>query len=76
VAALDLRVRLFEDHKMTCADLGRGLVAMENRWTAYALATAGGSTVGDSAEAVRGQALASDVDAAERRFTRTGCPRP
>lgn len=72
----DVRARLFEGRKMTCTDLARGLMTMEERWTGYALATAGGRTLGDSAQAVRDQLLASDVDAAERRFARTACQRP
>src|SRR5438477_12233983 len=33
VGAFDLRARLFDGRKMACADLARGLVDLEERWT-------------------------------------------
>lgn len=76
VSAYDLRARLFESRVMACADLARGLVDLEERWTAYNAARKGAAASLDSARNARDRALYSDVDAAERRFERTQCPRP
>ncbi|HEU5262341.1 MAG TPA: hypothetical protein VFU41_13070 [Gemmatimonadales bacterium] len=75
VGAFDLRVRLLESRKMTCGDLARGLVDLEERWTAYNAARQSAGSL-DSARAARDRALYADVDAAERRFERSPCPRP
>ena len=65
VAAFDVRAGLFAGHKMSCDDLARGLVQVEDRWTAYL----------DAAQ-VAARHLRDEVDAIEGRFARTGCPRP
>jgi len=80
VAAFGIRTRLFEGRKMLCADLGRGLVEVEDRWTVYSAARAvagegGGGTL-DAAQAARDRRLHTDVNAVEDRFASTGCPRP
>jgi hypothetical protein len=64
-AAFDVRAGLFAGHKMSCDDLARGLVQVEDRWTAYL----------DAAQ-VAARHLRDEVDAIEGRFGRTGCPRP
>lgn len=66
VKAFDVRASLFAGGKMTCDDLARGLVEVEDRWTAYLRAARSGAQ----------NHLRDDVDAVERRFTRTACPRP
>jgi proteasome lid subunit RPN8/RPN11 len=76
IAAFDLRVRLFDARKMACPDLARGLVDLEERWTAYNTARRGEAATLDSARDARDRTLYSDVDAAERRFERSRCPRP
>jgi hypothetical protein len=70
------RARLFDNKQMTCADLGRGLVGLENAWTAYN--ADGRARVGelDAAEAKRDTELAAEVQSAERHFVASGCPRP
>ena len=76
VAAFDLRARLFEKRQMTCEDLSRGLVQVEERWTAYSRARKAGPYALDSARDARDRKLYGDVDAVERRFERSSCPRP
>jgi proteasome lid subunit RPN8/RPN11 len=76
VAAYDLRARLFDSRRMACADLARGLVDLEERWTAYNAARKGVAASLDAARNARDRALYSDVDAAERQFERSQCPRP
>jgi len=76
VAAFDLRARLFEKRQMTCQDLSRGLVEVEERWTAYSRARKAGPYALDSARDARDRKLYGDVDAVERRFERASCPRP
>lgn len=75
VGAFDLRVRLLESRKMTCGDVARGLVDLEERWTAYNAARQGAGKL-DAARTARDRALSADVDTAERRFERSSCPRP
>ncbi len=75
-AAFDLRVRLFRNRRMTCADLARGLTNMEQSWKAYSLARRDAPALMDSARSARDRSLYADVDAAERVFERSGCPRP
>ncbi len=76
VDAYELRARFFDGRKMTCADLARGLVDLEERWTAYSAARAAAAGALDSARNARDHALDADVGAAERRFERSACPRP
>ena len=76
VAAFDLRAGLFAGHKMGCADLARGLVHLEDRWTAYNTALASTPPHTDPAKIESERRLNQEVAAVERRYTRTGCPRP
>jgi len=72
VSAFDLRARLFAGHKMGCADLSRGLIDVEERWTAYSTTRRRAFVLPDGAE----QRLRDDVAAVERRFASATCPRP
>ncbi len=76
VAAFDLRGRLFEKRQMGCRDLSLGLVQVEERWTAYNGARKAGPYALDSARDARDRKLYGDVDAVERWFERSSCPRP
>jgi proteasome lid subunit RPN8/RPN11 len=76
VSAFDVRAGLFEARRMACDDLARGLVAVEERWTAYNGAWKRLGASFDSAHHARDRALYSAVDAADRRFERSKCPRP
>jgi len=76
VGAFDLRARLFDGRKMACPDLARGLVDLEERWTSYNAARKDDAAALDSARNARDRSLYSDVDAIERRFERSKCPRP
>jgi len=76
VGAFDLRARLFDGRKMACADLARGLVDLEERWTSYNAARKDDAGALDSVRNVRDRSLYSDVDAVERRFERSKCARP
>ena len=76
VTAFDLRMRLFDGRKMTCADLARGLVDLEARWIAYNSDRRPTAATPDSARAARERQVNAAVGAVERRFARTGCPRP
>lgn len=70
------RARLFDNNQMTCTDLGRGLVSVEDAWTAY---NADGRARVDELtadEATRDTGLAGDVQSVERHFEASGCPRP
>jgi len=67
---------LFDGRKMACPDLARGLVDMEERWTSYNAARKDDAAALDSARNARDRSLYSDVDAIERRFERSKCPRP
>jgi hypothetical protein len=76
LGAFDLRVRLFEARQMTCNDLARGLVQLEDQWMAYNLARRGAPATLDAASLERERAAHARVDDAERRFERSGCARP
>ena len=76
VAAFDLRGRLFEKRQMGCRDLSLGLVQVDERWTAYNQARKAGPYALDSGRDARDRKLDGDVDAVERRFERSSCPRP
>ena len=76
VGAFELRARLFESHRMACPDLARGLVDLEERWTSYNVARKADAAGLDSAGTARDRSLYADVDAAERLFERSQCPRP
>ena len=61
---------------MTCFDLGRGMTDVEVRWMAYNVAGGGAPVTRDSARSARDQALYAAVDAVERQFEGSACPRP
>ena len=75
-SAFDLRVRLFQSHQMQCPDLARGLVLVEQRWTEYTAAQAATWVARDSAHTALARSLNTSVDAAERQFEQSKCPRP
>jgi hypothetical protein len=76
VQAFDVRARLFAGSKMTCDDLARGLVDVEESWTAYNAARQGVRATLDAAQTAAENHLQNTVDAVERRFGKTECPRP
>jgi len=76
IAAFDLRAQLFASHQMHCPELARGLVLVEERWTAYNGVRKESSVALDSARTARDRALYADVDGVEKRFERSACPRP
>jgi hypothetical protein len=76
IAAFDLRARMFASRQMECRELARGLVLVEERWTSYNAARKDASTALDSTRTARDRSLYADADGVERRFERSGCPRP
>jgi len=76
IAAFDLRAQLFASRQMQCSELARGLVLVEERWTSYNGVRKNSGAVLDSARTARDRALYADADGVERRFERSGCPRP
>ena len=76
IAAFDLRAQLFASRQMHCPELARGLVLVEERWTAYNGVGKESSVALDSARTARDRALYADVDGVEKRFERSACPRP
>ena len=76
IAAFDLRAQLFASRQMHCPELARGLVLVEERWTAYNGVRKESSVPLDSARTARDRALYADVDGVEKRFERSACPRP
>jgi JAB1/Mov34/MPN/PAD-1 ubiquitin protease len=69
------RARQFEGRQVPCATLASGLEAVENRWTAYNTARRAAGVL-DAAHAARDQTLYAGVDSVERKYERSGCPRP
>ena len=67
IAGYHQQATLFAGRQTACADLARGLGAVDDAWLRYTLAAPSG-TAGDS--------LAADVDQVEADFERSGCPRP
>jgi hypothetical protein len=76
VTSFELRTRLFDAHQMQCPDLARGLILLEERWTAYTRAPRGAGVTLDSSQQATDRSLYASVDGAERRFERSACPRP
>jgi hypothetical protein len=74
--AFDLRARLFQSHQMQCSDLARGLVVVEERWAEYNAARAANGITADSAHTALDRSLYAGVDATERQFEESKCPRP
>jgi hypothetical protein len=74
--AFDLRQRLFQAHQMQCPELARGLVLVEERWAAYNAARAATGLAPDSTHVALDRFLYASVDATERQFEQSKCPRP
>ena len=67
IAGYREQASLFAARRTACADLARGLTAVDEAWLHYTLA---------APAAAGGDSLAADVDQAEADFERSGCPRP
>jgi hypothetical protein len=76
IAAFDLRARMFGSRQMECPELARGLVLVEERWSAYNGARKDAGASLDSVRTARDRNLYADADGVERRFERSRCPRP
>jgi hypothetical protein len=76
IAAFDLRARMFASRQMECPELARGLVLVEERWSAYNAVRKDAGASLDSARTARDRNLYADADGVERRFERSRCPRP
>ncbi|HZI21915.1 MAG TPA: hypothetical protein VFD76_05340, partial [Gemmatimonadales bacterium] len=76
IAAFDLRARMFASRQMECPELARGLVLVEERWSAYNGARKDAGASLDSVRTARDRNLYADADGVERRFERSRCPRP
>lgn len=76
IAAFDLRARMFASRQMECPELARGLVLVEERWTAYNAARKDAGASLDSARTARDRNLYADADGVESRFERSRCARP
>lgn len=61
---------------MTCADLARGLVRVDEQWITYNTAHKEMSDPLDSLRVGRDLALYADVRGVEQRFERSICARP
>jgi len=67
IAGYREQASLFAARRTACADLARGLTAVDEAWLHYTLA---------APAAAGGDGLAADVDQVEADFERSGCPRP
>ena len=67
IAGYREQASLFAARRTACADLARGLTAVDEAWLRYTLAAPSGAA---------GDSLAVDVDQVEADFERSGCPRP
>ena len=67
IAGYREQASLFAARRTACADLARGLTAVDEAWLRYTLAAPSGAA---------GDSLAGDVDQVEADFERSGCPRP
>ncbi|MGH7521433.1 MAG: hypothetical protein ACREMI_09150 [Gemmatimonadales bacterium] len=76
LAAFGDRMRMFDARQMPCPGLARGLQQVEDGWLAYNIARKETLAPFDSQREVRDQSLYADVRSVERRFERSGCPRP
>ena len=70
------RAALFDRRRVSCVELQRGLVTVEDRWIAYSARGETGAAPLDSAQTRRDQALYTGVDSVERHFESTTCARP
>jgi len=76
VTAFEIRLRLYDDRKMVCSDLALGLMDLESRWMTHSVVRKTTAAALDSTRIARDRRLNADVGAVERKFARTGCPRP
>lgn len=76
ISAFEDRARMFEAKQMTCAGLQRGLQQMEDSWLVYNIARRETLAPFDGAREDRDRNLYANVRGVERRFERSGCPRP
>jgi len=76
IAAFDDRMRMFDARQMPCTGLSRGLQQMEDQWLAYNVTRKEARVPFDAAREARDRSLYADVRSVERRFERSGCPRP
>ena len=76
LTAFEDRVRMFEAKQMTCAGLQRGLQQVEDNWLTYNIARRETLAPFDGQREDRDRSLYADVRGVERRFERSGCPRP
>jgi hypothetical protein len=67
---------LFAQRRLDCAGLARELAAVESRWLSYSAERRAVRAGLDPARAATERSLYASVDSVERRFDRTGCPRP
>ncbi len=70
------RARLHDSRQLACADLGRGLVAVEQRWIAYSARGKSRAPPLDADRARRDEAYYAAVDSVDRHFGGSGCERP
>jgi len=75
VQSFNARAAEFGRGQLACAGLVRALATVEQRWTAYTDARSAAGVL-DAQHTVRDQTLYAGVDAAERRFDKSGCERP
>jgi len=68
------RARLFDNRQMTCTDLARGMVQVDEGWTAYNVEGRSKAGTLDPTRAERDEALYAEVQEAERHFRASGCP--
>jgi hypothetical protein len=76
LAAFDDRMRMFDARQMPCTGLSRGLAQVEDGWLAYNIARKETIVPFDAQREARDRSLYADVRSVERRFERSGCPRP
>jgi hypothetical protein len=76
LTAFEDRARMFDAKQMTCSGLQRGLQQVEDNWLAYNIARRETLAPFDGQREDRDRSLYADVRTVERRFERSGCPRP
>lgn len=68
--------RLFDSGRVTCVELGRVLVSVDEAWMSYSLERAAATELLDRAGRERERRLERDVVEVERHFRASECPRP
>jgi hypothetical protein len=76
LTAFEDRGRMFDAKQMTCPGLQRGLQQVEDNWLAYNIARRETLAPFDGQREDRDRSLYADLRGVERRFERSGCPRP